>query len=58
VIVVPFVANVIVPFVAKAESLFQLIREMDEGRRKRLAGLGFSESEAAELSALHTRNFM
>ena len=38
--------------------LQQLIGEMDEGRRKRLARLGFSESEAAELSALHTRNFM
>jgi len=32
--------------------------EMDEGRRRRLARLGFSDSEAAELSALHTRNFM
>ena len=41
-----------------SQRLFQLMREMDEGRRKRLARLGFSESEAAELSALHTRNFM
>ncbi len=41
-----------------SQRLFQLIHEMDEGRRKRLARLGFSESEAAELSALHTRNFM
>jgi P-aminobenzoate N-oxygenase AurF len=32
--------------------------EMDDGRRKRLARLGFSDTEAAELSALHTRNFM
>jgi hypothetical protein len=32
--------------------------EMDEGRQRRLARLGFSASEAAELSALHTRNFM
>ncbi len=32
--------------------------EMDEGRRRRLMRLGFSETEAAELSALHTRNFM
>lgn len=32
--------------------------EMDEGRRARLMKLGFSESEAADLSALHTRNFM
>jgi hypothetical protein len=32
--------------------------DMDEGRRRRLVRLGFSESQAAELSALHTRNFM
>jgi hypothetical protein len=32
--------------------------EMDEGRRRRLVRLGFSDGEAAELSALHTRNFM
>jgi hypothetical protein len=32
--------------------------EMDEGRRRRLVLLGFSEAKAAELSALHTRNFM
>ena len=38
--------------------MYQLTRDMDEGRRKRLMRLGFSESEAAELSALHTRNFM
>jgi len=38
--------------------LYQLTREMDDGRRKRLIRLGFTESEAAELSALHTRNFM
>jgi hypothetical protein len=31
---------------------------MDDGRRKRLMRLGFTEVEAAELSALHTRNFM
>jgi hypothetical protein len=31
---------------------------MDEGRRKRLIRLGFTESDAEELSALHTRNFM
>jgi hypothetical protein len=31
---------------------------MDEGRRQRLARLGFPSDEAAELSALHTRNFM
>jgi hypothetical protein len=31
---------------------------MDEGRRRRLAHIGFPPDEAAELSALHTRNFM
>ena len=36
----------------------ELEAEMDEGRRRRLIRLGFSEREAAELSALHTRNFM
>jgi hypothetical protein len=38
--------------------VMQLTRDMDEGRRKRLMRLGFSDAEAAELSALHTRNFM
>jgi len=32
--------------------------EMAEGRERRLARLGFPASEAASLSALHTRNFM
>lgn len=32
--------------------------EMADGRRKRLVKLGFTPPEAAELSALHTRNFM
>ena len=32
--------------------------EMDEGRRRRLGRLGFAPPEAAELSSLHTRNFM
>ncbi|MEV4060334.1 hypothetical protein [Nonomuraea dietziae] len=32
--------------------------EMDEGRQHRLVRLGFPGDEAAELSALHTRNFM
>jgi len=36
----------------------RLKEEMDAGRRLRLVKLGFSEDEAAELSALHTRNFM
>ena len=31
---------------------------MDDSRRQRLARLGFPPDEAAELSALHTRNFM
>jgi hypothetical protein len=38
--------------------MLQLTQDMDEGRRKRLIRLGFGEPEAAELSALHTRNFM
>jgi hypothetical protein len=40
------------------ERVQALQAEMDDGRRKRLARLGFSDTEAAELSALHTRNFM
>ncbi|HCA84066.1 MAG TPA: hypothetical protein DEQ61_00255, partial [Streptomyces sp.] len=36
----------------------QLQEEMDDGRRHRLARLGFPDDKAAELSALHTRNFM
>ena len=32
--------------------------DMDEGRRRRLAKLGFEPSEATELAELHTRNFM
>src|SRR5262249_12855889 len=32
--------------------------EMRAGREARMEKLGFSEAEAAELSALHTRNFM
>ena len=35
-----------------------LSREMDDGRRLRLARLGFDGDAAARLSALHTRNFM
>jgi hypothetical protein len=35
-----------------------LTAQMDGGRRRRLARLGFPPGEAAELSALHTRNFM
>jgi hypothetical protein len=40
------------------ERLMLLVREMDELRRRRMVQLGFAESEAAELSSLHTRNFM
>jgi TusA-related sulfurtransferase len=36
----------------------ELQAAMDDGRRARLARLGFPPDEAAELSALHTRNFM
>ncbi len=36
----------------------QLQRDMDTGRQRRLRRLGFSDQEAAELSDLHTRNFM
>jgi hypothetical protein len=31
---------------------------MDDGRQRRLMRLGFPADEAAELSALHTGNFM
>ena len=41
-----------------SKRMTQLMHDMDEGRRKRLLRLGFSEKEAAEVSALHTRNFM
>ncbi|MFD3581179.1 ferritin-like domain-containing protein [Streptomyces sp. NPDC058683] len=40
------------------QAVRQLQKEMDEGRRHRLARLGFPDDEAAALSALHTRNFM
>lgn len=36
----------------------ELQRDMDQGRQRRLVQLGFPGDEAAELSALHTRNFM
>lgn len=36
----------------------RLQQTMDEGRRRRLGYIGFPAGEAAELSALHTRNFM
>jgi hypothetical protein len=40
------------------EAVQQLQRDMDTGRRRRLIHIGFPPEEAAELSALHTRNFM
>lgn len=36
----------------------ELVADMDDGRRRRLRRLGFSDDEAAALSELHTRNFM
>lgn len=36
----------------------QLMVDMAEGRQSRLERLGFSKTEAQQLSALHTRNFM
>lgn len=36
----------------------QLTLDMDTGRTRRLERLGFSPEEAADLSKLHTRNFM
>ncbi len=45
--------------IARGHALVQeLEREMDAGRKKRLARLGFPENEAQSLSRLHTRNFM
>jgi hypothetical protein len=40
------------------QAVGRLQAQMDEGRRRRLAFIGFPDDEAAELSALHTRNFM
>jgi hypothetical protein len=40
------------------QSVQDLQRAMDEGRRRRLAYIGFPDDEAAEVSALHTRKFM
>lgn len=40
------------------EKVRLLQQEMDEGRQHRLLRLGFPADEAAELSSLHTRNFM
>jgi hypothetical protein len=35
-----------------------LVQEMHSGRKRRLLKLGFSDADAEEMSALHTRNFM
>jgi hypothetical protein len=40
------------------DRVLALTAQMDDGRRRRLARLGLPPGEAAELSALHTRNFM
>jgi hypothetical protein len=40
------------------ERVMQLQSDMDSARRASLQRLGFAESEARELSLLHTRNFM
>lgn len=40
------------------DAVQRLQADMDAGRRRRLVTLGFAPTEAAELSALHTRNFM
>jgi hypothetical protein len=40
------------------DAVQQLQADMDEGRQRRLNRLGFSATEAADLSARHTRNFM
>jgi len=40
------------------DSVMKLQSEMDDGRQRRLIHLGFPSSEAADLSALHTKNFM
>jgi len=39
-------------------AVVQLVRDMDDGRRRRLERLGFAPRDAEKLSALHTRNFM
>jgi hypothetical protein len=39
-------------------AVVELQRAMDDGRRSRLARLGFTPEAAATLSSLHTRNFM
>ena len=40
------------------DAVQRLQQRMDDGRRRRLNHIGFPDDEAAELSALHTTNFM
>ncbi|WP_409186265.1 ferritin-like domain-containing protein [Amycolatopsis sp. VS8301801F10] len=40
------------------DKVMKLQSEMDDGRQRRLVHLGFPADEAADLSSLHTRNFM
>lgn len=40
------------------ESVMRLVQEMDELRQRRMIQMGFGETQAQELSSLHTRNFM
>jgi hypothetical protein len=40
------------------DAVLRLQADMDDGRRRRLTRLGYSARDAAELSVLHTRNFM
>ena len=40
------------------DAVSALVEEMHRGRKKRLLKLGFSDMDAEEMSALHTRNFM
>jgi len=41
-----------------SDAVHALVQEMDRDRVKRLEWIGFPGAEAAELSSLHTRNFM
>jgi TusA-related sulfurtransferase len=40
------------------DAVSALVREMHSGRKRRLLKLRFSDADAEEMSALHTRNFM
>jgi hypothetical protein len=40
------------------DAVSALVQEMHGGRKRRLVKLGFSDADAEEMSALHTRNFM